>query len=150
MDLVFSPFYRILANHNLITIFLKPFAVLSGVLKQLGFVMFFLSQEEQSHKDSCALKRENKWWYQSDMSMQLTECLASSLSIMIVDKIHKSIIYWTDCVRSTAKVLSFKEFIHVCYCVCYWHLRQNNSTLNYSMLQVLSSSSKIWHVYCWI
>ena len=41
MDLIFSPFYRILANHNLITIFLKPFAVLSGVLKQLGFVMFF-------------------------------------------------------------------------------------------------------------
>ena len=62
---------------------------------------FFLSLEEQSHRDSCALKRENKWWYQSDMSMQLT-CLGSSLSIMIVDKLHKSILYWTDCVRSTA------------------------------------------------
>ena len=92
MDLIFSPFYRILANHNLITIFLKPFAVLSGVLKQLWFCHVFLSLEEQSHKDSCALKRENKWWYQSDMSVQLT-CLASSLSIMIVDKLHKSILY---------------------------------------------------------
>lgn len=61
MDLIFSPFYRILANHNLITIFLKPFAVLSGVLKQLWFRrVFFLSLEEQSHRGSCALKRENK------------------------------------------------------------------------------------------
>lgn len=50
MDLIFSPFYRILANHNLITIFLKPFAVLSGVLKQLWFrhVFFFITRGAKS------------------------------------------------------------------------------------------------------